>query len=132
MLLAVCLLPGCELPEAEVTVQVAEAATLDLPPVPNAPARLQVVSYGPEPDARPELGSCAIRVRDPVNLVDWHIDASQAWERKVRKGDTTFVRHVVIGDYIPARRDVYGMTERQIIKVDCAAYGVLGLAIQGG
>lgn len=117
--------------DGTVTVHVAREATLDLPPVPNAPARLQVVAYGPEPDARAELGRCAIQLRDPVTLVDWHIDAAQAWEEPEQRGDTTFVHHTAIGDYIPADLGVYGMTPGQVIRVDCAAYGVLGLTQAG-
>lgn len=118
--------------DAPVTVHVAAAATLDLPPVPNAPLRLQVVAYGEEEGAGPELGECAIRLRDPVNLVDWTIDAAQTWEEPETRGDTTFIRHTTIGDYIPADPETYAMAPGQIIRVDCTAYGVLGLANQGG
>ena len=42
------------------------------------------------------------------------------------------VRHTMIGDYVPADLARYGMQRGQIIRVDCAAYGVLGLAKSGG
>lgn len=127
-------LAGCEgsPDDAPVTVHTAAAATLELPPVPNAPLRLQVVSYGLEEGAGPELGQCAVRLRDPVNQVDWFIDAAQTWEEPETRGDTMFVRHTTIGDYIPGDLATYGMTPGQVIRVDCAAYGVLGLANQGG
>ncbi|GMV06216.1 MAG: hypothetical protein AMXMBFR53_24920 [Gemmatimonadota bacterium] len=126
--LATCEAPGA----APVTVHSAAAATLQLPPVPNAPLRLQVVAYGLEEGAGPELGQCAVRLRDPVNLVDWFIDAAQTWEEPETMGDTTYVRHTTIGDYIPGDLATYGMTPGQVVRVDCAAYGVLGLANQGG
>lgn len=130
--LGLLLVVACVGVDEWVTVRVAREATLDLPPVPNAPARLQVVSYGPEPDDRAELGRCAILLRDPVTLVDWHIDAAQSWEETERRGDTTFVRHTAIGDYIPADLGAYGMIPGQVIRVDCAVYGVLGLTHAGG
>lgn len=125
-------LVACAEPDAAPTVHVAEAAALELPPVPNAPARLQVLSYGHEPDAGPEMGECAVRLRDATNQVDWFIDAAQAWESTEVRADTTFVRHTAIGDYIPGDLGVYGMEWGQVVRVDCAAYGVLGLSIQGG
>lgn len=113
-------------------VHVAKAAELDLPSVPGAPARLQVLQYGLEPGSGPVLGECAVRLLDPMNGVEWRIEASQAWEESERKGDTTFVRHTVIGDYVPGDLARYGMEKGQIVRVDCAAYGVLGLTKSGG
>jgi hypothetical protein len=71
-------------------------------------------------------------VLDPVNQVEWQIEAQQAWDSTEVRGDTTFVRHTVVGDYVPASLEAYGMAPGQIIRVDCAAYGVLGLAKSGG
>jgi hypothetical protein len=123
---------GCGAPDAPNTVHVAKAAELELPPVLNAPARLQVLAYGLEPGAGPEMGECAVRLLDPVNRVEWHIEAAQAWEESEQRGDTTFVRHTAIGDYVPADLATYGMAAGQVIRVDCAAYGVLGLSRSGG
>ncbi|MDP2954907.1 MAG: hypothetical protein Q8N53_00685 [Longimicrobiales bacterium] len=125
-------LPGCGAPERANVVHVAKAAELELPPVLAAPARLQVTAYGLEPGAGPEMGECAVRLLDPVNRVEWHIEAAQAWEESEQRADTTFIRHTVIGDYVPADLATYGMSAGQVIRVDCAAYGVLGLARSGG
>lgn len=133
VLAALVTLAGCRAAPAEPsTVHVAAAATLELPAVPDAPSRLQVLQYGAEPGSGPELGECAYLVLDPANRVEWQIEASEAWESSEVRGDTTFVRHTVIGDYVPADLGLYGMQPGQVIKVDCAAYGVLGLAKSGG
>lgn len=125
-------LAGCGTPDQANVVHVAKSAELELPPVLNAPARLQVLAYGLEPGAGLEMGECAVRLLDPVNRVEWHIEAAQAWEESEERADTTFVRHTAIGDYVPADLAAYGMTSGQVIRVDCAAYGVLGLARSGG
>jgi len=114
------------------TVHVAVAATLELPPVPNAPAQLRVLQYGLEPGSEPQTGQCAVLVTDPVHQVEWQIEAQQAWDSTEVRADTTFVRHTVIGDYVPASLETYGMSPGEIVRVDCAAYGVLGLAKSGG
>ena len=114
------------------TVHLAAPATLELPPVPDGPSRLRVLQYGLEPGSRPRIGQCAVLVLDPVNHVSWRIEASQAWDSTEVRADTTFVRHTAIGDYVPARLEPYGMSPGQVIRVDCAAYGVLGLAKSGG
>jgi len=113
-------------------VHVAKAAELDLPPVDGAPERLQVLQYGLEEGSGPVMGECAVLLLDPVNRVEWGIEAAQAWEESEQKGDTTFVRHTVIGDYVPADLARYGMEKGQVVRVDCAAYGVLGVAKSGG
>ena len=113
-------------------VHVAKAAELDLPTVPGAPARLQVLQYGLDPRTGPVMGECAVRLLDPMNRVEWRIEAAQAWEEPETRGDTTFVRHTVIGDYVPADLARYGMQKGQVVRVDCAAYGVLGLTKSGG
>jgi hypothetical protein len=113
-------------------VHVAKAAELDLPAVPGAPAQLQVLQYGLVPGSGPVTGECAVLLLDPVNRVEWQIEAAQAWEESETRGDTTFVRHTVIGDYVPADLALYGMHAGQVVRVDCAAYGVLGLAPSGG
>lgn len=113
-------------------VHVAKAAELELPAVPGAPGRLQVLQYGLEPGSGPVMGECAIRLLDPMSRVEWHMEASQAWEESETRGDTTFVRHTMIGDYVPADLARYGMQRGQVVRVDCAAYGVLGLAKSGG
>ena len=123
---------ACDGAPGPVTVHVSEVARLELPPVPGAPGRLEVVSYGPEPGAGPEVGKCAVRLRDTNKQVDWDIDAAQAWETSETRGDTTFVRHVVIGDYVPRILGAYAMSPGQVARVDCAAYGVLGLTRAGG
>lgn len=114
------------------TVHVAVAATLELPPVTNAPARLRVIQYGLQPGSEPQTGQCAVLLLDPINRVEWQIEAQQAWDSTEVRGDTTFVHHTVIGDYVPGSLTTYEMTPGQIIRVDCAAYGVLGLARSGG
>lgn len=135
-LAALAVLGGCrEEPESSAgppVVHVAKAAELALPPVRSAPARLQVLQYGLEPGSGPVMGECAVRLLDPVNRIVWRIEAAQAWEESEQKGDTLFVRHTVIGDYVPADLTRYGMEKGQVIRVDCAAYGVLGLTKSGG
>jgi len=111
---------------------VAVAATLELPPVPNAPSRVSVLRYGFEEGAGPEMGQCAALLLDGINHVEWNIEAQQTWEDSEVRGDTTFVHHTAIGDYVPASLGAYGMTPGQIVRVDCAAYGVLGLTKSGG
>ena len=113
-------------------VHVAKAAELELPSVAGAPARLRVLQYGLEPGAGPVMGECAVLLLDQANGVEWHIEAAQAWEESELRGDTTFVRHTVIGDYVPGDLARYGMQPGQVVRVDCAAYGVLGLAKSGG
>jgi hypothetical protein len=113
-------------------VHVAKAAELELPLVPGAPGRLQVLQYGLEEGSGPVMGECAVRLLDPMNRVAWGIEAAQAWEEREQRGDTTFVRHIVIGDYVPDDLARYGMEKGQVVRVDCAAYGVLGLARSGG
>jgi hypothetical protein len=78
------------------------------------------------------MGDCAVLLLDLVNQVEWHIEAAQAWEESELRGDTTFVRHTVIGDYVPGDLARYGMQPGQVVRVDCAAYGVLGLSKSGG
>jgi hypothetical protein len=132
-LAALLVLGGCRsAPPEPSVVHVAEAATLELPAVPNAPSRLQVLQYGVEAGSESETGQCAYLVLDSLHHVEWRIEASEAWEDTVSRGDTLFIRHKVIGDYVPAYRTFYGMQPDQVIKVDCAAYGVLGLARSGG
>jgi len=118
--------------DGRATVHVAVAATLELAAVRNAPSRLQVLQYGLEEGSGPVMGECAVRLLDPVSRIVWRIEAAQAWEESEQKGDTTFVRHTVIGDYVPADLARYGMEKGQVIRVDCAAYGVLGLTKSGG
>lgn len=113
-------------------VHVAKAAELELPAVSGAPARLQVLQYGLEPGSGPVMGECAVLLLDQANQVEWHIEAAQAWEESELRGDTTFVRHTVIGDYVPGDLARYGMQSGQVVRVDCAAYGVLGLSESGG
>ena len=103
-----------------------------LPVVPAAPSAFSVVSYGPEPDARAVPGECAMHLRDPVNGVEWRIEASQAWTDTVTRGDTTVVRHTAIGDYVPALPRPYGMEPGQVVRIDCATYKLLGLTKPGG
>jgi hypothetical protein len=134
-LFALAVLTACrEAPEPPPVpvVHVAKAAALDLPTVPGAPARLQVLQYGLDPGSGPVMGECAVRLLDPMNRVEWHIEAAQAWEEPETRGDTTFVHHTAIGDYVPADLARYGMQPGQVVRVDCAAYGVLGLAKSGG
>lgn len=113
-------------------MHVAKAAELELPAVSGAPARLRVLQYGLEPGSGPVMGECAVLLLDQANGVEWHIEAAQAWEESELRGDTTFVRHTVIGDYVPGDLARYGMQPGQVVRVDCAAYGVLGLAKSGG
>ena len=135
-LAAVGALGGCRgseepAPEADV-VHVAKVAELELPPVRGAPARFEVLQYGLEEGSGPVMGECAVLLLDPVNHVVWQIEAAQAWEESEQKGDTTFVRHTVIGDYVPSDLARYGMAKGEVARVDCAAYGVLGVAKSGG
>ena len=132
VVVVVVALAGCADAPDRVVLHVAEAATLDLPPVQGAPATLGVVTYGPEPDAGPAPGKCATRLRDRDKFVDWDIDAAQAWDSTEVRGDTTFVRHVAIGDYVPRIPGAYAMIPGQVARVDCATYTVLGLTTVGG
>lgn len=131
-LAALVALGGCREAHAPSVVHVSEAAALDLPAVPNAPSHLEVLQYGVEPGAGPEAGRCAYLVVDPARRVQWRIEGYEAWEDTVSRGDTTFIRHKVIGDYVPAYPAFYGLQAGQVVKVDCAAYRVLGLARSGG
>lgn len=117
--------------EGPPVVHVAEVATLELPAVQNAPSRVRVLQHGVEPGSRPEPGRCAYLVLDSAHQVAWQIEASEAWEDTVARGDTTVVRHTAVGDYVPAYAAFYGLEPGQVIKVDCAAYGVLGSAQSG-
>jgi hypothetical protein len=132
MVVLMAALGGCRDAPMPVTTHVAVPATLDLPPVPGAPATLEVVLYGQEPEAGPQPGSCAIRLRDLDKYVDWDIDAAQAWDSTEVRGDTTFVRHLAIGDYVPRIPGAYAMTPGQVARVDCASYRILGLTRAGG
>ncbi len=132
-LVAVVLSACTNSPEvAPPVVHMAKAAELELPAVSGAPARLRVLQYGLEPGSGPVMGECAVLLLDQANGVEWHIEAAQAWEESELRGDTTFVRHTVIGDYVPGDLARYGMQPGQVVRVDCAAYGVLGLAPSGG
>ncbi len=117
---------------SSVTVHLAVPVTMELPPLPNSPSQLRVIQHGLEPGSRPRIGECAVLVLDPVNHVSWRIEASQTWESTETRADTAFVRHTAIGDYVPATLEPYGMSPGQVVRVDCAAYGVLGLAKSGG
>lgn len=113
--------------DESVTVRTSEEVTLDLPAVPNAPGRLEVMAYELRPGAGPELGRCAPRLRDTAKAVDFHVNATQAWQDSETRGDTTFVRYFTIGDFIPADLGAYEMAPGQVVRVDCATYRVLGL-----
>jgi len=119
-------------PPERTVVHVAEVATLELPAVANAPSKVQVLQYGIEPGSGPEPGRCAYLVMDSVHQVAWQIEASEAWEDTVPRGDTVVVRHRAVGDYVPSYAAFYGLQSGQVVKVDCAAYGVLGVAQSGG
>lgn len=123
-----CLMALAACVAESVTMRTAEEVTLDLPAVPNAPGRLEVMAYEPRPGAGPELGRCAPRLRDTVKAVDFRLDATQAWQDSETRGDTTFVRYRTIGDFIPVDLAAYEMVPGQVVRVDCATYRVLGLA----